>query len=150
MFCRACVVFLCTCMVFLNVIREDVLLGKKLHVILSVALLSLRLSSAPSQIICLQFLGFTVVVVVFSWSFWKRSLYLKGVLSENRRHFGNANETYGCLFCLQCPHSSPYLQLPFSSIFWVSKWFYVYSLPLLHLMEPPQKALSYLICALYP
>lgn len=50
-------------MFFLNIIREDVLPGKKLHVILSVALLSLRLSSTASQIICLQFLGFTVVVV---------------------------------------------------------------------------------------
>lgn len=53
-------------------------------------------------------------------------------------------------FVSGAPIHSFILQLPFSSIFWVYKWFSVYSLPLLHLMEPPQKALSYLIYALYP
>ena len=53
-------------------------------------------------------------------------------------------------FVSSAPIHSFILQLPFSSIFCVYKWFSVYSLPLLHLMEPPQKALSYLIYALYP
>ena len=65
-------------MFFINIICEDVLLEKKLYIIFYVILLSLHLSSTPSQIICLQFLGFTVVfffmIILEKVSVFKRSV----------------------------------------------------------------------------
>lgn len=82
------------------------------------------LYSVPN-LISLQFLGFAAVF--FSWSFWRRSLQVKGVLSKNSRHFGQTKITV-VLLVPSLPIWSFILQLPFSHIFAVCEWFSTHNL----------------------
>lgn len=88
-------------------------------------------------IVCLQFLGFTVVV--FSWPFWKGLCIWKSAVWKQEA-FWQYRWEFQLPFSRSSAPTRPFLcSYLFSSIFWASKWFCVYSLPLLLLNGTPTK-----------